>query len=135
MRLSELFSEALRTAVDTIISDFGSLRALVETLPRGTTIDQLVRDMARVKEDIGRPDTATAYGAITFGNANEMDLAHGQSMCRIDGVLTFPAASIKESLLAFQNPNEPAVKKEGNITLPTFTHVLAIDTTAGLTLA
>lgn len=135
MRLQELFAEALRTAVDTIISDFGSLRASVDLLPRGATIEQLVRDMARVKEDIGRDDEATMYGAVTFGTANEMDLEHPLSLCRIDGALGFPAASIKESLLAFQNPNEPAVKKEGNITLPTFTHVLAIDTTAGLTLA
>lgn len=135
MGLSELFAAALRTAVDTIISDFGSLRALVDQLPRGATIDQLVRDMSRVKEELGRPDTATVYGSSTFGTANELDLTHAQSMCRVDGVLTFAAASIKEVPLTFQNPNEPAVKKEGNITLPAFNHVLAIDTTAGLTLA
>lgn len=135
MRLQELIAEATRAAIETIISDFGSLRALVDTLPRGTTIDMLVRDMARVKEQLGRPDTATTYGAITFGNTNEMDFAHAQSMCRVDGTLTFPAVAIKESLLAFANPNEPLVKKEGNITLPVFNHVLAVDTTSGLTLA
>lgn len=135
MRLQELFGDALRAAVDTIISDFGSLRALVDLLPRGTTINQLVRDMARVKEQLGRPDTATSYGSITFGTANEMDLTHANSLCRIDGTLTFPAVSIKEALLAFQNPNEPSVKKEGTITLPVFNHVLALDTAAGLTLA
>ena len=95
----------------------------------------LVQDMARVKEQIGRPDTATAYGAITFGNTNEMDLEHPHSMCRIDGTLGFAALTIKESLLAFQNPNEPLVTKVGNLTLPVFTHVMAIDTTAGLNLA
>lgn len=135
MRLQELFADGVRTAVETLISDFGSLRATLDSLPRGVTIDMLVQDMARVKEQIGRPDTATAYGSITFGNANEMDHMHPQSNCRIDGVLTFPAVAIKEALLTFQNPNEPLVTKVGNITLPVFTHVLAVDTTAGLNLA
>lgn len=124
--------DATTAAIGSIISDIGSLRALVSRLPRDTVLEMMVRDIARLKEQVGRPDTATAYGAITFGTSGEMDLTHAQSMCRIDGVLTFPAVAIKEALLAFSNPNEPLVVKKGSLTLPVFNEVVVIDTMAGL---
>lgn len=124
--------DATTAAIGSIISDIGSIRALLASLPRAALIDMFARDIARLKEQVGRPDTATAYGAITFGTSGEMDLAHAQSNCRIDGTLTFPAQAIKEALLAFSNPNEPLVVKKGSLTLPIFNEVVVIDTMAGL---
>lgn len=129
----ERFMDASGAAINSIISDIAALRAFLTGLPSDVTVKMLVRDMARIKEQVGRPDDQTAYGAITFGTANEMDLTHASSLCSIDGTLTFPAVAIKEALYAFANPNEPLMQKRGTLTMPVHTEVLVIDTMLGLT--
>jgi len=131
-RSLEQFADAAGASINSIISDIAAIRSILAGLPSDVIVRMLVRDMARVKEIVGRPDDQTAYGALTFGTANEMDLTHAASLCSIDGTLTFPAAAIKEALYAFANPNEPLMQKRGTLTMPVHTEVLVIDTMLGL---
>lgn len=115
-------------AIGSIIGDIGAITRKLESVPTESLLRMMLRDLARLKEKVNTPDTATAYGSITFATANEMDLTHAQSLCRLDGTLTFPDAAIKEAALTFANPNEPLMTTVGTVTLPAFTHALVIDT-------
>jgi hypothetical protein len=123
---------AFGAAVNSLVGDIAAINSVLGNVPRQEIVTQVIRDVARLKETVQRPDTATAYGAITFGTTNEVDLTHSQSLCRVDGLLTFPDAAIKEAIIGFTNPNEPLVVKKGNITLPVHTEVVVIDTMTGL---
>lgn len=123
----------LRSSLGSINSDIATLRASMAGVIREPIGKMLIRDVSRLKEQVGRPDDQTAYGSITFGTANEMDLKHAASMCAIDGTLTFGAASVKEAIYAYANPNEPKMQKRGDWTMPVHTSVTLIDTMLGLT--
>ena len=123
----------MRATVASLNSDIASLRAGIAGVPREAIVKMIIRDLARLKEIVGRPDDATAYGSSTFGTANEVDQKHAASMCVIDGTLGFAAASIREAPYAYANPNEPKMVKRGNWTMPVHTEEIVIDTMLGLT--
>lgn len=123
----------LRASLGSINSDMATLRASMAGVPRAPIVKMMIRDISRLKEQVGRPDDQTAYGSMTFATANELDLKHAASMCVVDGTLTFGAASVKQAPYAYANPNEPKMQKRGDWTMPVHTEVTLIDTMLGLT--
>jgi hypothetical protein len=118
--------------LNSLVSDIGSINTRLRDLPSLRLISQHSADIARIKEQIGRPDSAIDYGTSTFGTSKEVDLSHAASMCRINGELTFGDYTIKEAVPGFANVNEPTQVKKETITLPVFNKVLVVDTMTGL---
>lgn len=118
--------------LNSLVSDIGSINIRLRDLPSLRLISQHSADIARLKEQMGRPDSAIDYGSSTFGTSREVDLSHAASMCRINGELTFGDYTIKEAVPSFANVNEPTQVTKQTITLPVFNKVLVIDTMTGL---
>lgn len=93
--------------LSTLRTDLAALASRLHQMSGIDVLDSLVYDVALLKEKSGIDEDAVKYGADHYLIADEIDLEHAQSDCRVEEGLRFNFDGASEQSLALFNPLDP----------------------------
>ena len=125
----EAFRAAAEPQIGSLGSDLAALTNRVDNAARGRDLSRLFEDVARVKEVLEIPDTASDYGADRFLNTDESDTAdaggYGYDALVEEGI-RFADANADESEISIFSANDPAAALSNGLLLPAHSETLRI---------
>lgn len=123
----EIWKALAGQRLDTLASDLASLNARMYGLVRRVDFNNVVADVARLKDVTSLPDDLSDYAADHFLDESESDTAHADWLARIEEGVRFPSAqtTVAQMLLLNQYESKVTVKSDG-LMLPTYTEVARI---------
>lgn len=94
----------------TLRTDIAALADKLRASASSIAMEQLLYDVALLKDTVGIDEDAVSYGADRYLNLDKMDLAHAQSDCRVEEGIRANWDNITEQALQLFNPLDPAAK-------------------------
>ena len=129
----EAFKTAIEPRVTSLASDLTALAQQVAAGAASRDMSRVFQDLARLKEVLEIPDTASDYGADRFLTDDESDIADAQALgfdARIDEGVRFADANADEFELTLFSANDPNAALSGGFLLPAHDDVLKLGVTA-----
>ena len=123
----ELWRDLAGQRLDTLASDLAALAARMYGMVRRNDYNNVVADVARLKEVTQLPDNLSDYSADHFLTEDRSDLDHADWLARIEEGVRFPSAqtTVAQILLLNQYESKVVVKSDG-LMLPTYTDLARV---------
>lgn len=123
----EEWKRGISTSLTSLRSDIADLARLVEGMASTTAITTIAREMARMREEIGLPDTYSIAHADAFLTDDEADTTHASWLAKIAEGIRFADANAAEAPLALLSSIDSAVKvSTGGLMLPKYTEQISL---------
>lgn len=128
LRTDELFNwrALIGPQIDSIRSDIAAIKALLGQRGDQRLLEQVVIDVARVKEALELEDGYTAYDADRFLDINESNTTHVNFLAKVEEGIRFSDDAAMETSLQIFNPINPDVAISNGFLLPKYTEVQRI---------
>lgn len=129
----ELFKTQIEPRVTSLASDLASLQNELGGLSSQGALRQIKADLARVKETLRFPDTATDYGADFFLLPRESDTLDAAGLgydAKVEEGARFADANANEFEIGLFSANDPNAALKNGILLPKHTEELKVSTGA-----
>lgn len=94
----------------TLRTDIAALAEKLRASASSVTLEQLLYDVALLKDTVGIDEDAVSYGADRYLTVDKMDLTHAQSDCRVEEGIRANWANVAEQALQLFNPLDPVAK-------------------------
>lgn len=104
---------ALGTNIAAIAARFSDTASL-------TTVNQLARDMGRIKDLMKLPQDYSSYQSEYYLSPDLSDTQNVDYLAEVQEGIRFPPAMIMETQLQLLNPLNPDVVQRGNLVIPTY---------------
>lgn len=130
----EAFNAKIGPRVDALASDLASLQNRVNNLGTNRDLQTVKEDLARVKEAVRYPVTASDYGADFYLTTTQSDIANAASLgydARLEEGVRFADANADEFEIALFSNNDPNAKVTNGVLLPAYTDELKLSTWNG----
>lgn len=120
-----IWKQLVEPMIATLRTDITGLADRLRSTVSRQTMDQVIYDVAILKDAVGIDEDAVTYGADRYLNTDKMDLKHGQSNCRIEEGIRANHAGIVEQALSLFNPLDPAATMHANtgMLMPKYTEI------------
>lgn len=106
----DLWRQIAEPLISTIRTDIAALADKLRASASSSTLEQLLYDVALLKDTVGIDEDAVSYGADRYLTLTKMDLAHVASDCRVEEGIRANWDNITEQALALFNPLDPLAK-------------------------
>ncbi|KQZ87194.1 hypothetical protein ASD64_07060 [Mesorhizobium sp. Root157] len=103
----DLWRQIAEPLISTIRTDIAALADKLRASASSNTLEQLLYDVALLKDTVGIDEDAVSYGADRYLNLDKMDLTHGASDCRVEEGIRPNWDNITEQALQLFNPLDP----------------------------
>ena len=127
----EEFEALIGPKIASLASDIAALKRLIDQLGTNRSLQRISEDLARVKESLRYPATASDYDADFYLSRAksdwENDLLFGYDALVEEG-LRFPDANADEFEIALFSANDPNATLTNGLLLPKFSNILKIAT-------
>lgn len=114
--------------ISTLASDIASVSQKLNAMSRENVLNEVIADVARLKELANLPDTFASYGADHFLTTEESDIEHVDFTALVEEGIRFPWDGQNEVQPDLFNPYETAVKQYAGFILPDFTEEVRLAT-------
>jgi hypothetical protein len=127
-KLLEAFKAVIEPRVLSLASDIAAIKGQLALLGQQRDISRLYEDMARVKERVEIPDTASDYGDDRYLTTAKSDVTNAQLQgydAKVQEGIRFPDANANESEADIFSANDPNAAKAANgLLLPAYDEIL-----------
>lgn len=123
----DLWRSRTGTRLDTLASDLASLSGRLDNTAQLGFVLDLSRDMARVKEQAGLPQSYTAWSADRFLTPQYSETTDLAYMAKVEEGIRFPPAAERNAQIALLDQFNQTVTVQNNFVLPTYTEVARIE--------
>ncbi|BBF92354.1 hypothetical protein [Blastochloris tepida] len=116
--------------ISSLASDLAALANEVRAKGGRQDLSRLYEDMARVKERVEIPDTASDYGADRFLDSDESDALNTQNLgydCLVEEGARFADANASEAEITIFAGNDPNASLSDGLLLPRYADALKLE--------
>lgn len=106
--------------LDTLASDLASLNARTRGMVTRRAMNDVIADVARIKDVLDLPQDIVSYYADHFLDLRGTDIAHPDHLARVEEGIRFPAAQQSLAQILLLNQYEANVKLTGTFMLPAY---------------
>jgi len=115
------------TRLETLASDLAGVTNRNPNSAQAALLEQVMFDMARVRDRLELPATYTGYGADMMLTTEKSDTVKVGYAAKVELGLTFPAAASDYGLIALFNQYDANIKVHGDgLVLPAYAHSLRV---------
>lgn len=132
-KLLEQFRAAIEPRVNSLASDLASLANDVASRSAKQDLSRVFLDLARLKEALRFPDTASDYGADWFLGLDESDYLDAETLgydAKVEEGIRFSNANADEFEITLFSANDPNAAFSNGVLLPRYTEEIKINTGA-----
>ncbi|MBI1649879.1 hypothetical protein [Hyphomicrobium sulfonivorans] len=126
----EAWRAAVEPRIDGIASDVAAIANDVQSSADGYRMDQIYRDIARVKSAIAIPDLASDYGADHFLDHRYSDVDNAQDLgfnAKVEEGIRFAPDAEDVTALNIFSANDPNAALNAGLLLPAYDHALKME--------
>src|SRR5262249_16941580 len=109
--------------LDTLTSDLANLAMRILGTAKLSTVLDLARDVARVREQVNLPADYTAWSADHFLSNDHSEIGHVDYLAKVEEGIRFPPAAERQAQLALLNQYDQSVIVQNNFMLPKYEQV------------
>lgn len=106
----DLWRQMAEPLIGTLRTDIAALAEKLRASASSVAFEQLLYDVALLKDAVGIDEDAVSYGADRYLTLDKMDLTHAQSDCRVEEGIRPNWDNITEQALQLFNPLDPAAR-------------------------
>lgn len=131
MDVQEDFKKKVEPRISSLASDLAALAARVNTGTQKSAFAQVFLDLARLKEKLRFPDTASDYGSDFFLDLDGSDTTNVAQQgydAKVEEGIRFPNANANEFEIALFSANDPNAALVGGFLLPKYVDELKLST-------
>lgn len=133
-KLLEQFRAAIEPRVNSLASDLASLANQVAGRSAKQDLSRVFLDLARLKEALRFPDTASDYGADWFLGRDESDHTNAATLgydAKVEEGIRFADANADQFEITLFSANDPNASFSNGVLLPRYTEELKLNTDRG----
>ncbi|CAM5398958.1 hypothetical protein AFEL58S_02004 [Afipia felis] len=122
----ESWRDGAGARIDTLASDLASLNARTRGMVTRRVMNDVIADVARIKDVLDLPQDIVSYYADHFLDTRGTDINHPDHLARIEEGIRFPAAQQSLAQILLLNQYDANVKMNGTFMLPAYNKVARI---------
>ena len=122
----ESWRNAAGARIDTLASDLASLNARTRGMVTRRVMNDVIADVARIKDVLDLPQDIVSYYADHFLDLRGTDITHPDHLARVEEGIRFPAAQQSLAQILLLNQYDANVRMNGTFMLPAYTEATRI---------